>query len=63
MASLYFKYAAMNSGKSTQLLQAHYNYFERGMNPVAMTAKLDDRHGSGKNHRPYWPRSSCRNLR
>lgn len=48
MASLYFKYAAMNSGKSTQLLQAHYNYFERGMNPVAMTAKLDDRHGSGK---------------
>ncbi len=26
MASLYFKYAAMNSGKSTQLLQAQYNY-------------------------------------
>ena len=34
MASLYFKYAAMNSGKSTQLLQAQYNYFERGMNPA-----------------------------
>lgn len=48
MASLYFKYAAMNSGKSTQLLQAHYNYVERGMNPVAMTARLDDRHGAGK---------------
>lgn len=48
MASLYFKYAAMNSGKSTQLLQAHYNYFERGMNPVAMTARLDDRSGTGK---------------
>lgn len=48
MASLYFKYAAMNSGKSTQLLQAHYNYFERGMNPVALTAKLDDRTGAGK---------------
>lgn len=48
MASLYFKYAAMNSGKSTQLLQAHYNYFERGMNPLAMTAELDDRAGSGK---------------
>lgn len=48
MASLYFKYAAMNSGKSTQLLQAHYNYFERGMNPVALTAKLDDRFGAGK---------------
>ncbi len=48
MASLYFKYAAMNSGKSTQLLQAQYNYFERGMNPVAMTAKIDDRAGVGK---------------
>lgn len=48
MASLYFKYAAMNSGKSTQLLQAQYNYFERGMNPVAMTADLDTRSGTGK---------------
>lgn len=43
MASLYFKYAAMNSGKSTQLLQAQYNYFERGLNPLAMTAQLDTR--------------------
>ena len=48
MASLYFKYAAMNSGKSTQLLQAHYNYIERGMHPVAMTAQLDNRFGEGK---------------
>jgi thymidine kinase len=48
MASLYFKYAAMNSGKSTQLLQAHYNYTERGMSPVAMTAQLDNRFGEGK---------------
>lgn len=48
MASLYFKYAAMNSGKSTQLLQAHYNYIERGMNPAAMTAQLDNRYGEGK---------------
>lgn len=48
MASLYFKYAAMNSGKSTQLLQAQYNYFERGMNPVAMTADIDKRSGTGK---------------
>jgi len=48
MSSLYFKYAAMNSGKSTQLLQVHYNYIERGMNPVAMTAQLDNRFGEGK---------------
>lgn len=48
MASLYFKYAAMNSGKSTQLLQAHYNYFERGMTALALTAKLDNRYSVGK---------------
>lgn len=48
MSSLYFKYAAMNSGKSTQLLQVHYNYVERGMQPLAMTAKLDNRYGVGK---------------
>lgn len=48
MGSLYFKYAAMNSGKSTQLLQVHYNYVERGMTPLAMTAKLDNRYEVGK---------------
>jgi len=48
MPSLYFKYAAMNSGKSTQLLQVHYNYIERGMSPVAMTARIDDRFGEGR---------------
>jgi thymidine kinase len=48
MSSLYFKYAAMNSGKSTQLIQAHYNYIERGLRPVAMTAQLDNRYGEGK---------------
>ena len=48
MASLYFKYAAMNSGKSTQLLQVHYNYLERGMKALALTANLDDRYGVGK---------------
>ncbi len=48
MASLYFKYAAMNSGKSTQLLQVHYNYLERGMSAMAITANLDNRYGVGK---------------
>ncbi len=38
----------MNSGKSTQLLQVHYNYVERGMHPVAMTAAIDNRSGAGK---------------
>ena len=30
MAKLYFRYGAMNSGKSTALLQAAFNYEERG---------------------------------
>ena len=34
MAKLYFSYAAMNAGKSTLLLQAAYNYRERGMRPL-----------------------------
>ena len=31
MAKLYFRYGAMNSGKSTLLLQTAHNYEERGM--------------------------------
>jgi len=47
MAKLYFYYAAMNAGKSTTLLQADYNYRERGMETMLWTAKLDDRAGAG----------------
>ncbi|THF54233.1 thymidine kinase [Allorhizobium terrae] len=48
MAKLYFNYAAMNAGKSTMLLQASYNYQERGMRTVILVAALDDRAGRGK---------------
>jgi thymidine kinase len=47
MASLHYKYAAMNSGKSTQLIQAHFNYVERGMYPLALIPAIDDRAGQG----------------
>lgn len=47
MAKLYFRYAAMNAGKSTALLQAAYNYEERGMTVRLFTAALDDRAGKG----------------
>ncbi|MGV3651385.1 MAG: thymidine kinase [Devosia sp.] len=47
MAKLYFSYAAMNAGKSTLLLQAAYNYRERGMRTLLLTAALDDRAGRG----------------
>ncbi len=43
MAKLYFYYASMNAGKSTTLLQADFNYRERGMATMLWTAKLDDR--------------------
>jgi thymidine kinase len=48
MAKLYFYYSAMNAGKSTTLLQAEYNYRERGMNPLLISPLLDNRHGIGK---------------
>ena len=47
MAKLYFRYAAMNAGKSTMLLQAAHNYEERGMPVKLMTAELDNRSGVG----------------
>ncbi len=47
MAKLYFRYAAMNAGKSTALLQAAYNYEERGMAVRLFTAAHDDRAGLG----------------
>jgi len=40
MAKLYFSYAAMNAGKSTLLLQASYNYRERGMRTLLFTSAL-----------------------
>jgi thymidine kinase len=47
VAKLYFYYAAMNAGKSTTLLQADYNYRERGMETMLWTAAHDERSGSG----------------
>lgn len=43
MAKLYFYYSTMNAGKSTALLQAAYNYSERGMSTRLFIARLDDR--------------------
>lgn len=43
MAKLYFYYASMNAGKSSHLLQADFNYRERGMATMLWTAALDSR--------------------
>ena len=48
MAKLYFSYAAMNAGKSTLLLQAAYNYRERGMRPLLFTSALYAQGGAGR---------------
>ena len=41
MSKLYFRYGAMNSGKSTALLQAAYNYEERGQNVLLAKPQID----------------------
>ncbi len=47
MAKLYFYYSSMNAGKSTMLLQASFNYRERGMTTMQFTAGIDTRTGAG----------------
>ena len=47
MAKLYFHYSTMNAGKSTLLLQASYNYRERGMQTLLLSAAIDNRAGPG----------------
>ncbi|MDQ1513603.1 MAG: thymidine kinase [Microbacteriaceae bacterium] len=43
MAKLYFRYGAMNSGKSTALLQAAYNYAERGQQVLLAKPAVDSK--------------------
>lgn len=40
---LYYRYAAMNSGKSSQLLQVAHNYQERGQNVLLLKPAIDTR--------------------
>jgi thymidine kinase len=47
MAKLYFRYSAMNAGKSTALLQVAHNYEEHGRNVRIYTAAVDSRFGKG----------------
>ncbi|ALE93595.1 thymidine kinase [Arthrobacter alpinus] len=47
MAKLYFRYGAMNSGKSTGLLQVAYNYEERGQRVLLAKPGIDTK-GAGE---------------
>lgn len=46
MSKLYFRYGAMNSGKSTSLMQVAYNYEERGMKVKVVKPKIDEKGGN-----------------
>lgn len=48
MAKLYFRYGAMGSGKTIDLLKVAYNYEERGQTVEIFTSSLDNRYGVGK---------------
>lgn len=43
MAKLYFRYGAMNSGKTLDIIKTHYNYEELGMNTILIKPKLDSK--------------------
>ncbi len=45
MSKLWFKYGAMNCGKTTKLLQEAHNYEERGMKVLIMKPAIDKKAG------------------
>lgn len=48
MASLYFYFSSMDSGKSTYLLQSAHNYESAGKRVLLLAPVIDDRFGVGK---------------
>lgn len=47
MAQLYYRYGAMNSGKSIEILKVAHNYEEQGKTVRLYTNAIDDRDGFG----------------
>lgn len=43
MSKLYFRYGAMNSSKTAQLIMVHHNYTEQGKNVIVFKPELDTR--------------------
>lgn len=48
MAKLYFRYSAMDAGKTLDLLKVAYNYKEKGQHTLILTSKIDKRAGNNK---------------
>lgn len=51
MSKLYFRFSAMNSGKSTALLQVAYNYEERGQMILIAKPSIDTKAGNAVSSR------------
>lgn len=47
MAQLFFKYGAMNSGKTIEILKVAHNYEEQNKPVIIMTSGIDDRDAIG----------------
>jgi len=47
MAQLFFRFGAMNSGKSIEILKVAHNYEEQNKNVLIFTSALDDRDRTG----------------
>ncbi|TWW14101.1 thymidine kinase [Dellaglioa algida] len=47
MAQLFFKYGAMNSGKTIEILKVAHNYEEQNKSVIILTSGIDDRDGVG----------------
>lgn len=47
MAQLFFRYGAMNSGKSIEILKVAHNYEEQGKQVIILTSGVDSRSGVG----------------
>ena len=45
MAKLYFRYGAMGSSKTANLLMTRYNYLEKGKKPLLLKPKIENRDG------------------
>jgi thymidine kinase len=48
MAKLFFRYSAMDAGKTLDLLKVSYNYNDRGQNTLIITSAIDKRAGLNK---------------
>ncbi|MCP8856676.1 thymidine kinase [Latilactobacillus fuchuensis] len=47
MAQLFFRYGAMNSGKSIEILKVAHNYEEQDKSVIILTSGIDNRDGVG----------------